>query len=188
MKIILIGRCCRIILDMIDIGLKDKSLLFDWTWTDTLSEINTIIQKLINNIKIETKRIDGNDYLVDTNIKTGHYINKDYNEIVKRRSERFMNYIRKNDEILFIRDDLLTTIKTEEICEFYSLVKKINPVLNFKLLLLSNEDSFKEIIYENLTHKIYNKSLYKQYINECFYIEKVTNIDLHDLSDGENNL
>ena len=185
-KIILIGRCCRIVKDTININLKQKTSLFDWTWTNTLHEINIIIKKIINNIPIKTIRKDGNDFLEDTNIFTSHYIDKKYNEIVDRRAKRFLNDILKNKEILFIRDDVLNTIKQEEIDCFYSLIKIMNSNLYFKVLLLSEKDNFKEIICNNLHHKIYNPSLYKEYINECFNTDNnYNNIDITCISDDE---
>jgi hypothetical protein len=185
-KIILIGRCCRVSTDMININLKQKSSLFEWTWTDTLNEINVIIQKLINNEEILINRINGNDYMKDTNIKTCHYLNKDYKEIVNRRSLRFMNDIIKNKEILFIRDDVLSTIKYEEIQTFFSLIKTINPLLSFKMLLLSNRENFNKIIYKNLHHKIYDTTLYKTYINDCYdIVDNNGNNNIGDISDNE---
>ena len=77
-KIILLGKCCRISNDIIDINLKTETSLFEWVWTDTLTEINTIIQRLINDEPIIINRIDGNDYMDGTNIKTSHYVNKNY--------------------------------------------------------------------------------------------------------------
>lgn len=185
-KIILMGRCCRISFDIVNINLKTETSLFEWVWTNTLNEINTIIQKLINKEPILIHRVDGNDYMKDTNIVTCHYINKDYNEIVIRRSRRFMNDIINNEDILFIRDDCLGTINHEEIRHFYSLIKTINPLLRFKLLLLSDGGKFNEIIYPNLHHKIYDKSLYIKYINDCYVIEdNVKNTNVGDISDDE---
>jgi hypothetical protein len=185
-KIILIGRCCRVSLDTIDINLKKETSLFEWVWTNTLNEINIIINKLINNEPILINRIDGNDVMADTNIITSHYLNKNYEEIVIRRSKRFMNDIINNKDILFIRDDVLGTIKYEELQIFYSLIKTINPLLSFKMLLLSNINNFNEIIYPNLYHKIYDKSLYKTYINDCYIIDNnIKNTNIHDISHDE---
>jgi hypothetical protein len=185
-KIILIGRCCRVSFDTIDVNLKTETSLFEWVWSDTLNEINIIINKLINNEPILINRIDGNDVMADTNIITSHYLNKNYHEIVIRRSKRFMNDIISNKDILFIRDDKLSTIKYEEITTFCSLIKNINPSLSFKILLLSNSDNFNEIIHPNIYHKIYDKSLYKTYINECYNIDNNTkNTNIHDVSDDE---
>lgn len=185
-KIILIGRCCRVSFDTIDINLKTETSLFEWVWSNTLNEINIIIKKLINNEPILINRIDGNDVMADTNIITSHYLNKNYEEIVIRRSKRFMNDIINNKDILFIRDDVLGTIQYEEIHNFYSLIKTINPSLFFKMLLLSDSNNFNEIIYPNLYHKIYDKSLYKTYINDCYIIDNnIKNTNIHDISDDE---
>jgi len=186
-KIILIGRCCRVSFDMIDINLKTEASLFEWVWSDTLNEINIIIQKLINNELIIINRNEiCQDYMEGTNIVTSHYLDKNYNEIVIRRSKRLINDIFNNKEILFIRDDALGTITYEEIEHFYSLIKIINPSLQFKMLLLSNKNDYKEIIYPNLHHKIYDKSLYKTYINDCYVIENNNiNKNTGDISDNE---
>ena len=181
-KIIILGRCCRITHDTIDIQLKTETSLFEWVWSDTLTEINYIIQRLIDNNPIIINRIDGNDYMDGTSIRTSHYVNKDYAEIVERRGRRFMNDITVGQDVLFVRHDALTTITTDEVEQFCRLILTINPSLTFKLLLLSNT----EIIHPNVCHKLYNKPLYKTYINECFAIEDGTeNRNIGDLSDDE---
>jgi len=165
-KIILMGRCCRIVYDMIKLKYKEKTSLFDWTWTDTLTEINTILTKIVNKEDVTISFRDGNHFLDGTNIKTSHYVNIDYKTIFNRRAERFLDDIKNNDKILFIRDDALETIKQEEIYIFNSLIEKINPKLKYNMLLLSKEIN-EQIICDNFTHKLYNFSLYPQYINEC---------------------
>ena len=45
-----------------------------------------------------------------------------------------MNDLINNKDVLFIRDDILETIKYEEIQNFFSLIKSINPLLSFKML------------------------------------------------------
>ena len=96
------------------------------------------------------------------------------------------NIINNNNDILFIRDDMLGTIKYDEIEQFYSLIKTINPTLSCKMLLLSSGNNFIEIIYPNLHHKIYDKPLYKTYINDCYTIEDdVKNTNIQDISDDE---
>jgi hypothetical protein len=186
MIIILLGRCCRVSFDIGKINLREKTSLFEWVWSNTLNEINIIIQKLINNEPIIINRINGNDNMEGTNIITSHYLLINYNEIVIRRSKRFINDIITNKEILFIRDDVLSTIQLEEIEKFFLLIKKINPELSFKMLLLSDAKNYNEIIYPNLYHKVYNESLYTKYINDCYIINNNTNNtnnSINDLSD-----
>lgn len=166
-KIILLGRCCRISFDFIKINLKEKNSVFEWVWTDTLTEINTVISKIINNQPLNIYRENGNDYIEDTNIVTSHYINRDYKEILSRRAKRFYDDIKEHNEILFVRDDVLGTINYDEILQFYKLIHQINPNLVFKLLLLSEKNKYNPIKYDNLYHKIYSFSELKNYINEC---------------------
>lgn len=167
-KMILIGRCCRISNLTRNVGFKSATSLFEWCWTDTLNEINTILKKLINGEEIKIVRKGENDYMVDTNIKTNHYINSDYSCIVNRRSKRLMDDIKQNKQVLFIRDDLLGTIQIPEIEEFIALIKSINPKLEFKILLLSKESEFSEINVNQVNHKIYDPNKYMEYISECF--------------------
>jgi hypothetical protein len=67
-KMVLMGRCCRISNLNRNAGFKSATSLFECCWTDTLSEINTILKKLINGEEIKIVRKGDNDYMVDTNI------------------------------------------------------------------------------------------------------------------------
>jgi len=155
--------------DMIKLNLKEQTSLFDWTWTDTLTEINIILQKLINGDPIITIRnTNGNDYFADTNIVTSHYYKTDYQTIVNRRAERLLFDIKNNKQILFIRDDKLSTIKEDELQKFAELIKQINPELEFKVLLLSEKDHFTKINIDFVHHKVYDAESYPIYINDCF--------------------
>lgn len=83
---------------------------------------------------------------------------------------------------------MLGTIKYEEIEYFFTLIKKINPSLIFKMLLISENDKYNEIKYDLLYHRIYNISKYKEYINECFPIDASNSNNLkylNDISDDE---
>lgn len=97
----------------------------------------------------------------------------------------FLNDIRTNSEILFIRDDVQGTIQYDEIDKFYKIIKTINPDLCFKLLLLSEEQHYEPIDYQNVYHRIYNTSLYKTYIDECITITCHKNVCTTDINDDE---
>lgn len=164
-KIIPMGRDCRITFQLRH--LWTETSLFEWVWTDTLSDINIIIKKLKNNEIIKITRMNANDYMDDTNIKTKHYTHVNYEEIVERRGKRLMDDIRKSESLLFIRDDVLGNIKKEEISEFFDLIKEINPNLKFKMLLFSREDKYNEITFPNVHHKAYSGAMHYTYIHEC---------------------
>ena len=154
-KIITMGRCCRVVTDMIELNLKRERDLFDWTWTDKLSEINYILKKINNNEKIEIHKKQKQHVIDNTSIVTGHYPNHDYKEIFERRAKRFITDTDKYKKILFIRDDLLNTVNDSEISEFYNIIKKFNSNLQFKLLLFT-DNSIKD--YEYVLKYNYNKS------------------------------
>lgn len=167
-KIILLGRCCRVSVDMQKIGLKDKSSMFEWVWTNTLTEINYIINSIVNGEEITITRKNGNDYIDKTNVVTSHYLHTDYKSIFNRRSLRFLDDIKYSTDILFIRDDVLSTITQEELLIFNTIIYKINPTCKYKMLLLSDKDKYNEIICDNVYHRIYDVDKYEKYINECY--------------------
>ena len=88
MKIILLGRCCRISFDFIRLGLKQESSLFEWTWSNTMTEINYVLRKLLNCEEVYIVRRGENDFIEGTEIVTSHYINKNYQEIFRTRLHR----------------------------------------------------------------------------------------------------
>lgn len=184
-KIIPMGSACRVTWDMIKLNLKAETSLFEWVRSDTLGEVNCILEKLINNVPIEIYRCNGHDVLVDTLIRSLHYLNKDFSTILARRSARLLNDIRQNKELLFIRDDQYGTIEYEEIAQFCQLIETIHPTLNFKILVLTKEPMFRPIVHPRLYYRKYDVSLYTQYINECFPIEHTENSNIDDISDNE---
>ena len=56
-KVIIMGRCCRISFDFQKKNLRNsETSLFEWVWTDTLGEINFVLQKIVNNEEIKLVR------------------------------------------------------------------------------------------------------------------------------------
>lgn len=174
-KVILLGRCCRVTLDIIKCGYKQESSLFDWCWTNTLGEINIILKKILLKEDINVIRIDGNDFIEGTTIKSAHYTNINYKEILLRRIERFINTVTSTADVLFVRDDVLQNIRKEELIEFTSLLAQFNPTLSYKLLLVSSKDSYNELLHPSVYHRIYDFNKYGEYIKELYpMIEKST--------------
>lgn len=171
MKIILLGRCCRISFDFIHLGLKQESSLFEWTWSNTMTEINYVLRKLLNNEQVCVVRRGENDFIEGTEIVTSHYINKNYQEIFNRRASRFIKDVKSENEILFVRDDFMTTIQREELVTFCELVRGFNPDANFKVLLLSGLIN-DPIDLPLIVHRVYNPAKYMEYINECYLLDK----------------
>lgn len=183
MKIILLGRCCRISFDFIRLGLKQESSLFEWTWSNTMTEINYVLRKLLNCEEVCIVRRGENDFIEGTEIVTSHYINKNYQEIFNRRALRFIKDVKSENEILFVRDDFMTTIQREELVTFCELIRGFNPDAEFKMLLLSGLIN-EPIDVPRIFHQVYNPAKFIEYINECYLLDNREATGLSgDLSD-----
>ena len=96
------------------------------------------------------------------NIISSHYNLDNYIPIFKRRSERFLNSIKNNNKIVFIRlcvED--EKIKEDDIKQFNSIIYNVNNTIEFKLLFIErhkNIEDFEEVKHINLIHKclLYN--------------------------------
>lgn len=185
--IIVLGRCCRITRALINIHIKGKTSLFEWCISDDFDDINKIIEKIINNENIDIVRKEGFDYLSNTNIKTCHYLSKDYSSILLRRSQRFIENIKNNKNLLFIRDNGNRNLTVDQLKYFYNLIHKINPNLLFKFVSLTNEIKYDNVYYSNYFHYIYKEDQLKKYIRNCFKVQSRGNIDIDDISDNEKN-
>jgi hypothetical protein len=167
--LIIMGRCCRISFDIKKLGYSYPTSMFEWTWTDTFAEVNYVIEKVINKEPLTIFRnYYGQDNIEGTHIVTSHYLNRNYKEILDRRANRFIEDVKSNKKIVFIRDDVKDTITIEEIIKFKELINRINPECNYRILLISEQSSSKIIIDEKVIQEKYNVSNYKDYINKCF--------------------
>ena len=167
--IILLGRCCKIVCAMQKINLKHKSGLFDWVESNNFEDILYCINKLSQNedltITYERPGFPGNIFIDNTDIRTSHYTFEEYEKILKRRSDRFIEYIKGNNPILFIREDLVYFTTQEQLIEFKKIIYKINPDCEFNFLLLSPEKNYTKIIEDKIFCEINYEEKYENYIN-----------------------
>jgi hypothetical protein len=171
--ILLLGMNCKIVFAMENLKFKNKSGLFDWVESKKFDDILYCIDKLSKeedlSITYERPGFPGNIFIDDTEIRTSHYTYEEYKEILKRRSERFLETIKSNNSILFIREDLtfygqFTT--KENIIHFKELIYKINPDCNYNFLLLSPPEYFTKIEIDNVFCEINDESKYESIINK----------------------
>lgn len=76
---------------------------------------------------------------------------------------RFIEQVKQSEELLFVRDDVLDTITSDEINEFKNI---INPVCKYNILVVSKNINNDIISMKNVTNKIYNVDKYIDYIQE----------------------
>jgi hypothetical protein len=168
--ILLLGRCCKIVFAMERIHLKNKSGLFDWVDSSDFEDILYCINKLNfeEDLSIEHERpgFPRNIFIKGTNIRTSHYKYEEYKKIIKRRSNRFIEVIKGNNPILFIREDLTHFTTKEQLIQFKDIIYKINPECNYKFLLLTPPEKFIKIDEDKFFCEINDESKYEDYINK----------------------
>jgi len=134
-----------------NLKIKKETGLFEWLISQKLDYVSDLIIKInksINSVNI-TQRIF--DITINETITTSHYKANDYKEIFNRRAKRFLNLIRNNNNLIFLRINPLGQKTTEnEINRFLNVIKSINPSVNPKFLLVEIVDkvkNFKELNY-----------------------------------------
>lgn len=140
MKIIPLGTHCGLTTVLQRLRLKKATGLFEWLHSNNLDNVTNVI-KIINKDINEVKIMPGLK-VQDDNIYTYHYGLEEYKDIFHRRAERFLNDIRNSDsEILFIRNVLYKdSVKEYEIQNFRKVIEEINPILRYKILIVSYVD------------------------------------------------
>jgi len=174
-KLIRLGACCLLVHNMIKYNLKKETQVFDWYAANDFNYINYILNRIANEEFILIDFISGTRThvgelhykLQDTDIISNHYNDLEpfpFFDMVNRRAKRFLNDVKNNEEILFIRHDRYNHITHEEVEEFFKIIRKMNSNLKFKLLLLSD----KIIDHENVINKVYDEDQNFNYIQECY--------------------
>lgn len=178
-KIIPLGSNCGITLILQNLKIKKETSLFEWFRSRSLNGINKVIQHIYEN-GINDNIIGkcgacgeigkGVSFFGDKTyydcVESYHYNLNEYKKIYIRRAERFIDSIKNEKSILFIRIDNESRPTTkEEVNEFINLIKSMNPHLDFTFLLVSciiHEINFVPIdIKNNFINKFILQSDYK---------------------------
>lgn len=169
--IILLGEGCQVSWDLEILKLKGSTSLFEWFLSVKFSDINIIIEKIINDEEILiTNGMNGNIFLDTTEIRSSHYTEENFKEILLRRKNRFIEQVKSGKQILFIRKEHAYYDTTEgDIIEFKNLIEKINPACDYKFLLMMPLGKIRDPLdIDRLYHKIDENSLdiFRKYIYE----------------------
>lgn len=187
--IIPLGQACNISILMQNAKLKKETSLFEWFDTVSLCSISNIIKKLINNEPVSIIK-HGNDICIEEvqNYSSHYRVNPaEFFPTFKRRSDRFLNSIKNNKKILFIRFEIRENkLSLQDVDYFINNIKCINPDHeNIKLLLISKEPI--QFHHDHLINKVYSAN----YDNGCSSPEinqffqntlKEVGYNIHDVS------
>lgn len=142
-KLIPLGDGCNITLLLQSLNLKNETSLFEWFLSASFNDICRIILQL-NNKSVNLSFFNKNVYMGDTKIHSAHYTLDEYRAIFKRRADRFVDILKNNKNVLFIRFNLIEKYTVSDIEKFVEAVKLINHNIdNMKLLIISNNEDFK---------------------------------------------
>jgi len=174
MKFISLGSSCSIAENLRQLNLRDQALPFDWIKVNNFKNINLMIQdnfnKLWNSNYFNLVKTSSKFFYLQGNLKKVYidmdiYQNTKYNatfyhdfpsnsnnlyenfiEKYQKRVSRFLNILQESNSIIFIREQINPKqICIDDLLEFYQLIHKINPNLEFKLVIILNNFLKKDI-------------------------------------------
>jgi len=161
-----LGYHCNISVLNQELHIKKETGAFEWFVSKNLQNITDIINTLTNdptlNIVYENTT---HVYVLNTNCVSSHYKLDEYKVIFKRRYNRFIDIINKEEHIYFVRLNILDEHTTKyEIELFIESIKKINPNSRISFLLIDTIDSNSE--FSPIHIDIENVILHHKYVYE----------------------
>jgi hypothetical protein len=162
-KLILLGQTCNVTFATKKLKINKESGIFEWVFSIDFDDIINLIENKFQDIDAEI-RDKGNVKIKNTDIFTSHYKVEEYSEIIKRRSERFLEDIKSGKEILFMRIEFMKFITLEQVERFNKAILDINPDCKFKFLIIrhTKDESLDEVKHE----LVINKRLTKDSVTE----------------------
>ena len=181
--LITLGSHCGLTHTLQRLGLKGPSGPFDWVRAVNLNDVCDTVEKMAEDVelvKVGEGYYQNNCYLLGTEIRTAHYTLDKYPEIFKRRAERFLEDVRSDNHLVFIRCDLNEChSSTETIERLKSALIKINPNVDYSLIVITEHTGSPDAAstLRNVNHQIWYNGTLKlwsdmsvDYINEWFTI------------------
>lgn len=157
---------------------RDSAYPFDWVRTDDLEMITSAIEnnfiEFISSVQKVTESdkfpISTTDDFPDNNSNQKSIVmrnkygirfyhdfkdEKDYEDVIlkyQRRIDRFIELIKSNKTIYFVRDELKpNNISQKKINEFINSINKINKDCNFKLIIIIHNPNQRDLEFFKLT-------------------------------------
>jgi hypothetical protein len=141
--IVPLGKTCLISFLMENAKLRNETSLFEWFVVNSLQTITTIIENAALNTQPQISvRNDGNVgvQIIDMNMYSGHYSVDEYIPKYGRRASRFIETIRSNSRILFLRYEDGELPQQKEVDDFVTTLRNINPDLEIKVVLVRSSN------------------------------------------------
>ena len=161
-----LGYHCNISILNQQLQIKKETGVFEWFVSKNLQNITDIINTLttdptLNIVYENTTHV----YLLNTNCVSTHYKLDEYKAIFKRRYNRFIDIINKEECVYFVRLNIIDEITTKpEIELFIESIKKIHPNIKIVFLLIDTIRSTSD--FNSIHIDIKNVILHHKYLHE----------------------
>lgn len=160
-----LGNSCSIAYNLRLLDLRNLAFPFDWVRVTNFNNITTLLENefedFLNLDTFEFKEIsdkfevNGNNksYIYSNNYCTFYHDFDDYIENINidtflekynRRIKRFLDCIKSKNHLTFIREEY-GKVKLCKINKFIKAIQEINPTLNFKLVIITNNKNLEDI-------------------------------------------
>jgi len=171
MEFVSLGSSCSIAYNLNEYKLRKEAYPFDWTRTNNLNNvsiaIDTLFDDFLNLDKFKFKCFSKN---FEVNGKLGSYIyyndccsffhdfngliseidTKEFEDKYKRRINRFINLLKSDKEITFIREEF-RKLNKNKIVRFIKSIKNLNKNINFSLIIITNDLNYQSMEIDNVT-------------------------------------
>lgn len=174
-----LGSTCCIAQQLKSYNLRNAAYPFDWLRICNLNNVIKLLEnKFIDFLEFEDmKLVEFSDkFLIDG--KNGSYIYKNkycgfyhefsekinlnnynlFREKYSRRISRLFQLLNSSDEIVFIREEL-REIKISKFYKLIDTIKKINPKLNFKIIVITNDKKYENQIIDQVSFLYTNDNI-----------------------------
>tara|TARA_R110002153_G_scaffold269744_2_gene435611 strand:- start:37 stop:624 length:588 start_codon:yes stop_codon:yes gene_type:complete len=163
-----LGNTCAVAYQMKKFNVRTQAYPFDWLRVDKLSHINRLLEdrfeidsfldvtEISRSDKFPIRGKNGISIIMQNkyNMKFYHDFSLNYNmDDIKtkytRRRDRFMNYIKTNNKICFIRDELnMNRLNLDDIEKFINIIQGMNKNIEINLIIIVHNPKSKPLKYE----------------------------------------
>ena len=155
------------------LNIKKETGVFEWFESRNLQYITDVINTLtINPQSNIISRNNNYIYLLNINFLSLHYDVDEYKIIFQRRYSRFIDNINKEQNIYFVRiNPVGYNTSKNEIELFIESIKRINPNIKFKFLLIDtihNDCDINSITIDIDNVSFYHKYFYEKDVNDVY--------------------
>ena len=165
MEFVSLGSSCSIAYNLNEYKLRKEAYPFDWTRTNNLNNVSIAIDTLFDDfLNLDKFKLKQFDESFEVNGIKGSYIYSndycsffhDFNKLInemdttefiqkyQRRINRFLELLRSNENITFIREEI-GKLNKNKINKLIKNLNNYNPNMKFKIIIITNDPNYKNV-------------------------------------------